>query len=174
MPSCVIVGIEETPAITETFEAFYQREHGRVLVLAYALTGRRDGAEDLAQDAFEALHRRWAEILEPAAYLRRTIANLSTSRFRKLGSESRALDRLRGRRHEFSELEPTDAELWSAVKALPPRQRAVVALYYLEDRSIDDVARLLEIAPGTAKSTLYDARAALARALGTSDTEEMR
>lgn len=172
MSSCVIVGIKQTPAITEAFEVFYEREHGRALALAYALTGVRESAEDLAHDTFEALHRRWAEIIDPVAYLRRSITNRSTSRFRTLGSETRALARLRGRRFEFVELVPVDAELWTAVRALPPRQRAVVALYYLEDRSIDDIAQLLEIAPGTAKSTLHDARKALARSLGTTDGEE--
>lgn len=172
-PSCVNPGIEHNSAITESFESFYQRERRRALAIAYALTGTREGAEDLVQDAFEALHPRWTEILEPAAYLRRTMTNLSTSRFRRLGSEARALDRLRRRRREFVELEPADAELWSAVAALPLGQRAVVVLYYLEDRSIDDVAQILEIAPGTAKSSLHDARAALARVLGTVDVKEM-
>ncbi len=171
--SCVNSSIDHTRPITEPFESFYQREHGRAVSIAYALTGTREGAEDLVQDAFEALHRKWVDVVDPAAYLRRTLTNLSTSRYRKLGSETRALDRLRRRRHEFAELEPADAELWAAVAALPHGQRAVVALYYLEDRSIDDIARVLEIAPGTAKSALHDARAALARKLGASDPEEI-
>jgi RNA polymerase sigma factor (sigma-70 family) len=100
------------------------------------------------------------------------LTNLSTSRLRKLGSEARTLDRLRRRRDEFVELEPADAELWAAVRALPRGQRAVVVLYYVEDRSIEDVAQILEIAPGTTKSSLHDARHALARALGTSDAKE--
>ena len=173
MLSCVNSNIEHTRAITEPFESFYQRERDRALTIAYALTGSREGAEDLVQDAFEALHLKWADVVDPAAYLRRTLTNRSTSRFRKLGSETRALDRLRRRRHEFAELEPADAGLWAAVTSLPKGQRAVVALYYLEDRSIDEVARILEIAPGTAKSALHDARAALARKLGASDPEEI-
>ena len=169
---CVNSRIEHTRAIPESFELFYRREHGRAVAIGYALTGTREGAEDLVHDAFEALHRRWPDIVDPAAYLRRTLTNLSTSRFRKLGSEARTLDRLRRRRDEFVELEPADAELWAAVRALPRGQRAVVVLFYVEDRSIEDVAQILEIAPGTTKSSLHDARLALARALGTSDAKE--
>jgi RNA polymerase sigma-70 factor (ECF subfamily) len=55
---------------------------------------------------------------------------------------------------------------WSAVRALPERQRAVVALHYLEDLPVAEVAHTLEIPAGTVKSTLSAARAALAAALG--------
>ena len=52
-------------------------------------------------------------------------------------------------------------ELMAAVIRLPVRQRAVVVLHYLADWSISDVAAALGVAPGTVKSTLSDARAAL-------------
>jgi DNA-directed RNA polymerase specialized sigma24 family protein len=54
---------------------------------------------------------------------------------------------------------------WMAVWALPDRQRAVVVLHYIEDRSVLDVARVLGIAEGTVKATLAKARHSLARTL---------
>ncbi len=164
--------IEQTAPITEAFERFYRDERTRVVALAYALSGNRAGAEDLAQDAFLATHQRWDEIDNPAAYVRQTVANLANSRFRRLGRESRVLARLYGRRDEFSELAPDDAEFWRAVARLAPRQRAVVALFYVDDRSIAQIADTLGIAPGTVKSTLHDARAALALVLGESYAKE--
>lgn len=165
-------GIDETALIDEGFDRFFRGEHGRALALAYSLSGNRAAAEDLTQDAFLAVHRQWNEIDDPGAYLRRTLANLAASRFRRLGSEARTVARLQRRRDEFAELEPEDAEFWHAVRALPARQRAVVALFYVEDRAVSDIAAILEIAPGTVKSTLHDARAGLARALGLTVTEE--
>lgn len=47
---------EVTP---EPFDEFYRREYGPIVALGYALTGDRGAAEDLAQDAFFAAHRRW-------------------------------------------------------------------------------------------------------------------
>jgi RNA polymerase sigma-70 factor (ECF subfamily) len=143
------------------------------VALAYALSGNQAAAEDLAQDAFLAVHQRWGSIDDPGAYIRRTVANLASSRFRRLGRESNALARLRGRRPEFSELAPEDAEFWRAVASLPPRQRAVVALFYVDDRSVAEIAETLHLAPGTVKSTLHDARAALAVSLGASYSEEI-
>lgn len=47
---------------SETFEDFYVREFPAVVGLAYALSGSRSGAEDLAQEAFLAAHRGWDRI----------------------------------------------------------------------------------------------------------------
>ncbi|MGZ6962724.1 MAG: RNA polymerase sigma factor [Acidimicrobiia bacterium] len=166
-------GIEQTAPITEAFDRFYRDERTRVVALAYALSGSRAGAEDLAQDAFLAVHERWDRIDNPAAYVRQTVANLAGSRFRRLGRESNVLARLRGRRPEFAELAPDDAEFWRAVVELAPRQREVVALFYVDDQSVAQIAETLEISTGTVKSTLHDARVALAVALGESYSEEV-
>ena len=72
----------------------------------------------------------------------------------------------------YTELEPADAEFWRAVGALPVRQREVIALHYVEDLTIADVAAALEISPGTVKSTLHDARRSLAATLRLTDGEE--
>ncbi len=165
--------IEQTAPITDAFDRFFRDERARVVALAYALSGNQAAAEDLAQDAFLAVHQRWDSIDDPGAYIRRTVANLASSRFRRLGRESNVLARMRGRRQEFSELAPEDAEFWQAVASLPPRQRAVVALFYVDDQSVAKIAEALDLAPGTVKSTLHDGRAALAVSLGTAYSEEI-
>jgi DNA-directed RNA polymerase specialized sigma24 family protein len=84
----------ETPP--ETFEDFYLREYIAVVGLAYALSGSRWGAEDLAQEAFLAAHRDWARIStydRPGAWVRRVVANLSVSGFRRRVAEAKALAR---------------------------------------------------------------------------------
>jgi DNA-directed RNA polymerase specialized sigma24 family protein len=68
-----------------------------VVGLAYALSGSRWGAEDLAQDAFLAAHRDWERIgsyEHPGAWVRRVVANLSVSMFRRRATEARALARV--------------------------------------------------------------------------------
>ena len=54
--------------------------------------------------------------------------------------------------------EQTDA-LWQAVCALPKAQRIAVVLYYREGLTIEEVAEMTEVSPGTVKTHLFRARA---------------
>ena len=157
----------------EAFEAFYDREYLAVVGLAYALSGSRWGAEDLAQEAFMAAHRDWARIGaydNPGAWVRRVVANLSVSAFRRRVAETKALARIAlGREEPLPDLAAGDPEFWAAIRALPRRQAQVVALHYLEDRSVAEVAEILDVTPGTVKRHLHDGRSALARRLGSED-----
>jgi len=151
------------------FETFYERELRSVIGLAYALTGSRVLAEDLAQDAFVAAHRNWDRISrydKPEAWVRRVVANMSISSFRKKMREVRALARI-GRPESHIERLPAEAdEFWRQVRALPTRQAQVIALHYLEDRSIAEIAEILECAENTVKVHLHKGRQNLAGRLG--------
>lgn len=139
--------------------------------LAYALSGSRSASEDLAQEAFIAAHRNWDRIGaydKPEAWVRRVVSNLSVSRFRRKVTEAKALTRLAGfgrNAHVLPEL-PAEAEaFWGAVRRLPKRQSQAIALHYLEDRSIADIAEILECSPNTVKVHLHKGRNQLAETL---------
>jgi RNA polymerase sigma-70 factor (ECF subfamily) len=153
----------------EAFETFYLNEYPAVVGLAYVLSGRSSTAEDLAQEAFLAAHINWDRIArydEPGLWVRRVVANLSVSAFRRARSEARALARLLARRAvKRPEFLPEDEEFWGAVRTLPRRQAQVVALHYLEDRPIVEIAAILGVAPGTVKKHLFEGRQTLARTL---------
>lgn len=166
MHAAADASVQEPP---EAFEDFYRREYAAVVGLAYALSGNRWAAEDLAQDAFLAAHRSWSRIAQfdqPGAWVRRVVSNLAVSAFRRRMAEGRALGRIVRRQSPVvGELSADDAEFWRAVRALPRRQAQVVALFYLEDRPVAEVAEILDMAPGTVKKHLYDGRHTLARRL---------
>ena len=159
--------IDAAPPVV--FDDLYQREYRPLVAFAYALSGSWGSAEELAQDAFLAAFRDWERVRSysvPEAWLRRAVANRSVSRWRRLASESRALIRIAHRPERAGELElGLDDEFWAAVRALPRRQAEVVTLHYLEDRTVDEIAAVLDIAAGTVKVHLHRARAALAAAL---------
>lgn len=137
--------------------------------LAYALSGSRSVAEDLAQDAFLAAHKNWAKVGrydKPGAWVRRVVANMSVSLFRRKVSETKALARMRSQEAMLPELPAEDEEFWKAVRALPKRQAQAIALHYLEDRSVADIAEILECAEGTVKVHLHKGRRSLAKRLG--------
>jgi RNA polymerase sigma-70 factor (ECF subfamily) len=151
---------------TEAFEDFYREEFPVVAGLAYALSGNRWVAEDLAQEAFLVAHRNWRVVAtydHPGAWVRRVVANLSVSAFRRRVAEAKALAQVIVRHPPtVSELAADDVEFWRAVRSLPRRQAQVVALYYLGDRSVAEVAEILDMASGTVKKHLHDGRRSLA------------
>jgi RNA polymerase sigma-70 factor (sigma-E family) len=158
------------------FEDFYLQEYPRVVKLAYALSGSHAGAEDTAQEAFLRAYRDWDRVgsyEHRAAWVRRVAANLATSGLRRRLLEARALARLAGRREPALDPLPADnADFWRAVRALPQRQAQAVALYYLEDLSIRQIAGVLDCAEGTVRAHLAKARGTLARRLHLDAWEE--
>jgi len=158
------------------FDDFYVREFPAVVGLAYALSGSRAGAEDLAQEAFLAAHRSWDRVSgydEPGAWVRRVVTNLSVSMIRRRAVEAKALARTAvGAVPPLPALSTEDVAFWAAVRKLPRRQAQVIALHYLEDRSVVEVARILDIAEGTVKKHLHDGRLALVRRLGLDGEED--
>jgi RNA polymerase sigma-70 factor (ECF subfamily) len=155
---------------TANFELFYVQTGRRMLALAYSLTGSWGDAEDLVQEAYVAAHRRWAVVGgfdDPAAWVRRVITNRAVSRWRRLGRELSVRQRLEARaRTSAGDAEPLDGAFWAAVRALPRQQALVVALYYVEDLSVDAISELLGCAAGTVKTQLFRARHTLADRLG--------
>jgi RNA polymerase sigma-70 factor, ECF subfamily len=152
------------------FDAFYREHYPAVVGLVYTLTGSRNGAEDIAQEAFLRAHRHWDEVAHyerPGGWVRVVALNLARGRLRRLAAETRALGRFAGMAvTAFPELEPADEAFWSAVRALPRRQCEVVALHYLEDMSVADVATLLGIADSSVRNSLAQARSTLAKTIG--------
>jgi RNA polymerase sigma-70 factor (ECF subfamily) len=150
------------------FEQFYRAEYRPVVGLAYALSGSRIAAEDLAQDAFVAAHRAWDRVGrydKPEAWVRRVVANLSVSHFRRRAREARAIARFKPRADYLPHLPAEDQQFWRAVRALPKRQAQAIALHYLEDRPVADIAGILGCAEATVRVHLHKGRETLAQSL---------
>ena len=98
---------KETPGAVERmtndgFDEFYRRHRHRLIALAYAVSGTRLGAEDLAHDALEAAYRDWDRIRDldnPTAWVQRMVTNRAVSAYRRRLSELRTLTRLRSETH---------------------------------------------------------------------------
>ena len=142
--------------------------------MAYFLTGDRELAGDLVQDAFVKVAGRFRHLREPDAfdaYLRRTIVNLFSSHLRRLRLERRALARQRsaGRpEHRDGDIAERDA-MWSALQMLPLRQRAALVLRYYEDLSERDTAEALGCSIGAAKQLVTRGLAALRGHIGSEE-----
>jgi RNA polymerase sigma-70 factor (ECF subfamily) len=156
----------------ERFEAFYVREYHGIVRLAYALSGSRLVAEDIAQDVFLRAYLDWPRIRHPAAWVRKVTVRRAGRAARRRLLEARALARLLARRDPaVAELPAHDAEVWRAVRALPRGQAQVIALRYVVDASVAEIAETLGLAEGTVKAQLHRGRQALAARLGTGTPE---
>jgi RNA polymerase sigma factor (sigma-70 family) len=147
-----------------SFEDFYQLEFPRIRAFARVLSGSV-GSDDLAQEAMLVAYRRWREVstmADPAMWVRRVCVHLATSLLRRRAVEARAVLRLGARPSHPIVLDEDDDAFWSAVRALPRRQAQVVALYYLYDLPVAEVAATLEMSDGTVKTHLSRARKSLA------------
>lgn len=151
------------------FDAFYRANYPTVTRLAYSLCGSLTVAEELAQEAFVAAHGRWRRVAgfdRPDLWVRRVVINRSISFRRKQASERRALRRVSERRADEAEPVLADEEVWHALRSLSSRQAQVLALVYVEDRPIAEVATILELGEETVRTHLKRGRSALAAKLG--------
>lgn len=156
-----------------SFDQFYAATSRRTLALAFALTGNWGDAEDLVQDAFSAAHRKWTQVSaydDPSSWVRRLVLNRSVSRWRRVQREALAVVRLGHRTGATVEADdPVDPQFWAAVRRLPTQQARAVALFYVEDLSVEQIATHLQCSVGSVKTHLSRARAALASQLETTE-----
>lgn len=151
---------------SELFDSFYHRELPRLVALARALAGP-GAADDLAQEAMLRAYRKWAKLVtydRPEAWVRRVCANLATSLLRRRAAEARALVRLRSRRQPVA-LSPSHDAFWDQVRHLPSRQAQAIALRYLYDMQLIEIANTLGCSEGSVKVHLSRARKTLAARL---------
>ena len=160
--------LEQGPATrAASVEAYldeaFQRSCRRLVVQLYGVVGDLGEAEDLVQEAFvraAAAGRRFARVDNAEAWLRTVAVNLHRNRWRKVRNFGRVRVEV-PRSADPPALEEHVAVI-EALRQLPPQQREVLALHYLADLPVVEIADLLGIAEGTVKSRLSRGRAALA------------
>ena len=159
----------------DAFEAIVRARMDAVYRLTSAILGDEADARDAAQETFVAAWRQLARLRDPErfdAWLQRIAINAA-----------RMTHRARGRRRvreipasqvvalasRAASSEPDSAVLERALRRLSLDQRSILVLHHLEGRHLSEVAGILEIPVGTAKSRLFHARRALDAALRDGD-----
>lgn len=148
--------LERRPSWEKDFEAFFLARRRLYLRIAYTIVADWQRAEDATQDAFSSLYAKWTTIRgrEPDPFARKVLVNACLRILRQrrrapeLPVELEALDDVR---HDDPDL-TTNIDLVAALAKLSPQHRAVIALRYLHDLSVAEVAATLRIPEGTVKS----------------------
>lgn len=155
--------------LDDEFAELFAATYPLVVRTVWFVIHDRAAAEEVAQDAFTELFRDWKRLREydrPELWVRRVA-------IRKAQRE--ASRRTRRLRLEQAAAPPPviedgvrfpDPELIAAIRLLPPKQRAIVVLFYLEDRPMAEVADLIGCSTATGFVHLHQARKRLAATLG--------
>lgn len=148
------------------FDALFVKEYPKLVALGLSMCGDREVARELAQETMIRAHARWADLEqydEPAAWLRRVMGNLLIDHHRTVTSERSALERIGAAPGSTSEGAGVASRWTQLIASLTARQQLVATLYYAEDLSVAEIARILDVSTGSVKSTLSKARHRLRR-----------
>ena len=142
-----------TPAWERDYREFFVARQRSLMRTAYAILGSWPAAEDAVQTAFTQLYVHWPRI-QPGAvdsYARRTVVN-TCFRMAKVRGRERVTEHLPEVPVEGPEGGLDRLDLLQALAGLSPRDRAVLALRYLDDLPVAAVALVLDVPEGTVKS----------------------
>jgi RNA polymerase sigma-70 factor (ECF subfamily) len=149
----------------DEYALLFAKEYATVVQAVYFILFDRHRAEDVAQEAFAQLHLHWRKVSSyqrPDAWVRRVAIRIAV-RHAKRELRRSALER----EAQLTEAAGSaDLDLMRAIGRLPAMQRAVVVLFYFEDRPMAEVAHVLSISEATGYVHLHRARRRLGELLG--------
>lgn len=154
------------------FATLYQHYARKVYQTAYLIVGDRSVAEEVMQEAFAATFRAIGGLREPAAFSA-WLYRMVVRQARRVAGRERAQHHLTDMVTDVLPVVPDTQDrsvlrqvLWDAIRTLPEQMRTVIVFHYYHDRSVAEIAALMEVPEGTVKSWLHRARAQLGRLIG--------
>ena len=178
-PSAGRTGPVDQPTADVEWDAallgLYESQRAGLVRLAVLLTDDRGAAEDVVQDAFLALQRRWHAVdpLAAAGYLRISVVNGARSLLRRRGVARRHLRVAEPDEGPSADLalllDEEHREVVEALRTLPRRQREVLVLRYWLDLPLADIAVAMGTGSGTVKSQLSRGLARLQETLAVTE-----
>jgi RNA polymerase sigma-70 factor (ECF subfamily) len=156
----------------EAFERLVPAYRRRVFGLAYGILRDRAAAEDLAQEVFVKLWQalpRYDGRAQLSTWIYAITRNAAVSALRarrRVASLSEDAIAAEAEGIAASAAGEEDPALRRAIDRLPEKQRQAITLYYLDERSVEDVADMMGLPANTVKTHLHRARAGLAATLG--------
>lgn len=159
---------------TADFDAFYQASAPRLVLYLYAVCGDLADAQDIAQEAYARAWQHWPKVSgydSPEGWVRSVGWRLAANRWRGLKRRWSALARLGPPQATLDGASPDRVAVATALQQLPAAQRQAVAMHYLLDLSVQEIATGTGTPTGTIKARLSRARTTLAGLLGQPDQE---
>jgi RNA polymerase sigma-70 factor (ECF subfamily) len=143
------------------FESFFDEQRSKLFGAMCLVTGNRQEAEEITQDAFLKLWERWdrvAALDDPVGFLFRTAMNVFRNRARRAALAARKAMHLADRADDLAVVDDRD-EVVRAMRGLTPHQRAALVLIGYLGYSSEDAARLLGVRASTVRALATKGRA---------------
>ena len=160
------------PAPADAVTELYRAHALGLIRLGVVMLGDRPAAEDVVQEAFCGLYRRWHSLADPAklTYVRSSVINgcrtVLRRRRRQADPDPSTGDPPGESAEALALIGEEHRQVLAAIRRLPDRQREVLVLRFYLDLDEEEIAASMRISRGTVKSTTSRALAALGRILG--------
>jgi RNA polymerase sigma-70 factor (ECF subfamily) len=166
-------GLNDTTdvVVVDDVESVFRAHYGRLVRALTVVAGSRELASDAVQEAFVKAHLHWRRVQhydDPVAWIRRVAINKLRDEHRRTRRKRAAVQRMEAR-----PAQPDEADAWHSdevatwLASLPRQQRLALALFYVSELSVAEVAAALEISDGAVKYHLHQGRERLRVLIGT-------
>ena len=155
----------------EALGALVQRWNGKLLAHAWRLLRHRESARDAVQESWAEMLRGLSRLRDEqafAAWAYRIVSRRCARHIGRMQTERRLIEEMAEESGDDSVAEASSLDvdaLRKAIRTLPPEQQAAIALFYLEEMSVAEVAVALDVPAGTVKTRLMHARRKLRAAM---------
>lgn len=157
-----------------SFNEFFHRTNRRAYVFALHLSGNREDAMDILQEAYLRMHRRWSECegeAKAVAWLYTIVRNLALDRLRRRARRAEAeiqesiLSSSADGPERAAAREELSRRLWDAIRKLPAEQREILLLRDWHGLNYSEIAQVLGLSLGTVSSRIHHAREKIREAM---------
>ncbi len=148
----------------EAIAVLVKRWHHQFCKQAYWYTKDKDVAKDIAQDSWNVIIHKLEELKKPEKFNYWALAIVCRKSIDWTRKNSKTLEKLKEYHHSLNinsddNSEKNDSKkVLNAIKSLPDNQQIVLRLFYIEDYSLNEISKTLNLSKGTVKSRLFYAR----------------
>lgn len=144
-----------------TLEELFRTHYWRLVRMLAVVSGSQESAADAVQEAFVKAHLHWRRIEgydDPVGWIRRVAINKLRDEHRRSGRKERAMQELKTAARENAVEWSNGVDLATLLADFPRQQRLSMALFYIENLSVAEVAETLKLSEGTVKFHLHQGR----------------
>ena len=148
-------------AVVDSLETLFRLHYARLVRALAVVSGSQESAADAVQEAFVKAHLHWRKIErydDPVGWIRRVAINKLRDDHRRSGRKQRAMEQLQANVRTEAVDWSNGTDVAALLAQLPRQQRLSMALFYVENLTVAEVAHTLEISEGAVKFHLHQGR----------------